>query len=82
MIFYSFLHSSKNLRNLREIKKSTARKKNKNPLKNQRAWKVAEREGFEPPVPLGTVVFKTTVIDHSTISPEGDFLEIGCKGTT
>ena len=32
----------------------------------------AEREGFEPPVPLGTVVFKTTVIDHSTISPEGD----------
>ena len=34
------------------------------------------------PVPLGTVVFKTTVIDHSTISPEGDFLEIGCKGTT
>ena len=42
---------------------------------------MAEREGFEPPVPLGTVVFKTTVIDHSTISPEGDFLEIGCKGT-
>ena len=30
---------------------------------------IAEREGFEPPVPLGTVVFKTTVIDHSTISP-------------
>ncbi len=30
----------------------------------------AEREGFEPPVPLGTVVFKTTVIDHSTISPK------------
>ena len=29
----------------------------------------AEGEGFEPPVPLGTVVFKTTVIDHSTISP-------------
>ena len=29
----------------------------------------AEREGFEPPVPLSTVVFKTTVIDHSTISP-------------
>ena len=29
----------------------------------------AEREGFEPPVPRGTVVFKTTVIDHSTISP-------------
>ena len=39
----------------------------------------AEREGFEPPVPLGTVVFKTTVIDHSTISPS-DCLESGCKG--
>ena len=32
-------------------------------------FEVAEREGFEPPVPLGTVVFKTTVIDDSTISP-------------
>ena len=29
----------------------------------------AEGEGFEPPVPLSTVVFKTTVIDHSTILP-------------
>ena len=34
----------------------------------------AEREGFEPPVPLGTTVFKTVVIDHSTISPEGYFV--------
>ena len=41
----------------------------------------AEREGFEPPVPLGTVVFKTTVIDHSTISPMLDRLKSGCKGT-
>ena len=40
----------------------------------------AEREGFEPPVPLGTVVFKTTVIDHSTISPVLRCLESGCKG--
>ena len=31
---------------------------------------LAEREGFEPPVPLSTPVFKTGVIDHSTISPE------------
>ena len=31
---------------------------------------IAEREGFEPPVPLSTAVFKTAVIDHSTISPE------------
>ena len=30
---------------------------------------LAEREGFEPPVPLSTAVFKTAVIDHSTISP-------------
>ena len=47
----------------------------------------AEREGFEPPVPLGTAVFKTAVIDHSTISP-GVILhykrlmsEMRCKGT-
>ena len=25
----------------------------------------AEREGFEPPVPLGTTVFKTVVIDKN-----------------
>ncbi len=30
----------------------------------------AEREGFEPPVPLSTTVFKTAAIDHSAISPE------------
>ena len=30
----------------------------------------AEREGFEPPAPLSAPVFKTGVIDHSTISPE------------
>ena len=47
---------------------------------------IAEREGFEPPVPLGTVVFKTTVIDHSTISPLRNFknlcslLVCDCKG--
>jgi|GEM_PF-1746443 hypothetical protein len=33
----------------------------------------AEREGFEPPVPCGTAVFKTAAIDHSAISP------MGCK---
>ena len=41
----------------------------------------AEREGFEPPVPLGTTVFKTVVIDHSTISPVFEHLESRCKGT-
>ena len=30
----------------------------------------AEREGFEPPAPLSAPVFKTGVIDHSTISPD------------
>ena len=44
----------------------------------------AEREGFEPPVPLGTTVFKTVVIDHSTISPmvvSTNFLSRSeCKG--
>ena len=43
---------------------------------------IAEREGFEPPVPLSTAVFKTAVIDHSTISPVPELLQSGCKGTT
>ena len=30
---------------------------------------VAEREGFEPPDPCGSTVFKTAAIDHSAISP-------------
>ena len=34
----------------------------------------AEREGFEPPAPLSAAVFKTAVIDHSTISPESNFV--------
>ena len=38
---------------------------------------LAEREGFEPPEPLSSTVFKTAAIDHSAISPK-----IGCKGTT
>ena len=42
----------------------------------------AEREGFEPPVPLGTVVFKTTVIDHSTISPVLFVSKAGAKVTS
>ena len=31
---------------------------------------LAEREGFEHPVPLSTTVFKTAAIDHSAISPK------------
>ena len=30
---------------------------------------LAEREGFEPPEPFSSTVFKTAVIDHSTTSP-------------
>ncbi len=37
-------------------------------LKNH-FFKVAEREGFEPPVPFSTTVFKTAAFDHSAISP-------------
>ncbi len=30
---------------------------------------IAEREGFEPPKPFSSPVFKTGAIDHSAISP-------------
>ncbi len=30
---------------------------------------LAESEGFEPPEPLGSTVFKTAAIDHSANSP-------------
>ena len=43
---------------------------------------LAEREGFEPPAPLSATVFKTVVIDHSTISPLMWCSKSGCKGTT
>ena len=42
----------------------------------------AEREGFEPPEPLGSTVFKTAAIDHSAISPiclQSFFLYCGAK---
>ena len=29
----------------------------------------AEKEGFEPPEPFSSTVFKTAAIDHSAISP-------------
>ena len=34
------------------------------------AYFLAERQGFEPRVPLGTTVFKTAAIDHSATSPK------------
>ena len=59
--------------------------------KNQRSSKLgadflfsfAEREGFEPPEPFSSTVFKTAVIDHSTISPRTfrwDVSQTDCKG--
>ena len=52
------------------IKKTIAAKIKSLPIFSE-GFLFAEREGFEPPVPLGTAVFKTAVIDHSTISPKG-----------
>lgn len=33
---------------------------------------MAESEGFEPPVPCETLVFKTSTLDHSVNSPVED----------
>ena len=55
------------------------------PCQTRSSFCVAEREGFEPPEPLSSTVFKTAAIDHSAISPthaKHAFFKIGCKGTT
>ena len=41
---------------------------------------IAEREGFEPPEPFSSTVFKTAVIDHSTTSPvcQIRYAEVAC----
>ncbi len=39
------------------------------PIFSAKPKKMAEGEGFEPPVPCGTVVFKTTAFVHSAIPP-------------
>ena len=39
-------------------------------LSSLSAYFLAERQGFEPRVPLGTTVFKTAAIDHSATSPK------------
>ena len=47
---------------------------------------IAEREGFEPPEPLSSTVFKTAAIDHSAISPvvsnvlQSFCSQLRCKG--
>ena len=43
--------------------------KRKSPVNLSTYRTLAEREGFEPPVPLSTPVFKTGAFDHSAISP-------------
>ena len=39
----------------------------------------AEREGFEPPEPRSSTVFKTAAIDHSAISPIPLLMDISSK---
>ena len=39
------------------------------PCRTRFSFCFAEREGFEPPEPLSSTVFKTAAIDHSAISP-------------
>ena len=42
---------------------------NKCPIKMGHLFVLAESEGFEPPEPLSSTVFKTAAIDHSANSP-------------
>ena len=37
---------------------------------------IAEREGFKPPEPFSSTVFKTAAIDHSATSPKLLFQEV------
>jgi hypothetical protein len=46
-------------------------------LLGSQVYEVAEREGFEPPVPYGTTVFKTAAFDHSAISPRSKLGNLG-----
>ncbi len=45
------------------------RNKKSLPVSSGRLFWLAEREGFEPPVPLGTSVFKTGAFNRSATSP-------------
>lgn len=42
-------------------------------------YSLAEKEGFEPPVPFGTTVFKTAALDRSAISPGAKVLKFQCR---
>ncbi len=46
----------------------------KSPAQSAELQFVAEREGFEPPDPLRSTVFKTAAFDHSAISPKSNFI--------
>ena len=50
--------------------------KQKCPPIGEHFYFIAEMEGFEPPVPRGTLVFKTSAFDHSATSL---FPVWGCK---
>ena len=49
------------------------------PYRTRSSFWLAEREGFEPPEPLSSTVFKTAAIDHSAISP---LSQLACKKET
>ncbi len=40
-----------------------------------------EQEGFEPPVPFGTTVFKTVALNHSATAPSPDNLPFNYIGS-
>ena len=46
----------------------------KSPAQSAELQFTAEREGFEPPDPLRSTVFKTAAFDHSAISPKSNFI--------
>ena len=48
------------------------------PCRTRSSCWFAEREGFEPPEPLSSTVFKTAAIDHSAISPFANVLVTHC----
>ncbi len=56
-------------RQFTECRQYVGKHKNKKPVTHcltmQLQVFLAEEEGFEPPVPRGTMVFKTTAFDHS-----------------
>ena len=51
------------------LKQAWLVKKTKKPRNDVVLNSLAEREGFEPPDLLQSIVFKTIAIDHSAISP-------------